>query len=430
MLLRNINEELEKLPVFKPKPEVLVIRDNPISVQLGLCSELGVFNEWDTISQKAIVTENPDLSQYKLIVASEDSYLSGVVEILNQYVKEGGNLILLGGFGWAQDNYYYNGSRTKFLNEVGVTQEHIWGDVLIDIDEPNPLGLSLIYEHLSSSLLGIPTSQLTSNHEIIGDFSFMDPGILIEDVNPLVLYHSKVNPEEGSILYWGVPKSNSHPLPEYEDVVESFIDEMNYTRYLYRAITKAYADNYLEMKGSLAKVGEENLIITQAQIEEDVILAGISNFNDNSMEIEYCLDLSRFDLETGIYDVYSLDNGSLIGKYETDEYMLEVSIVVESQGTRLLWITKEHSPEYSIKIFPRIPSDEDVEDFWPVEEQPPLPEPEPEPEPEQEPEPEPELEQLVEAEDETWISGYPIASFFLALIIFTLIRKRWISQPF
>ena len=423
----KLNAELEKLPVFKSKPDVLVIRDQPISVQLGLCSELGLFNEWDTISQKALIAEQPDLSQYKLIVASEDVYLSETVETLNQYVRDGGNLVLLGGFGWEQENYYYNGSRTRFLNEVGITQQHIWGDILIEIDESNLLDLSLSYEHLSSSLLGIPTSQLTSNHDSIGVFSFMDSGNLIDDVNPLVFYHNEENPNEGSILYWGVPKSNSHPLPEYEDVVESFIDEMNYTRYLYRTITRAYAVNYLGMSGSLAKKGEENLIITQAQIEEDVILAGISNFNEYSMEIQYSLDLDRFDFEYGTYDIYSLDKGSILGEITTDENIITISVEVEPQATRLLWITKENPPDYSIEIFPVVPSDEDVEDFWPVEAEP-IPEPEPEPEPEPQPEPEPDQPEVEEGEP--WIPGYPVTALTLAIILYTVIRKQWYRQAF
>jgi len=116
---------------------VLVIRDN-MNYQLGLCSELGVFSEWDAVSQRALIAEDLDLSEYRLVVASEDAYLSGVVERLNEYVKGGGNLLLLGGFGWEQDNFYYNGSRTEFLIEKGVNQEHIWGDLYFDVSEPEP----------------------------------------------------------------------------------------------------------------------------------------------------------------------------------------------------------------------------------------------------------------------------------------------------
>ncbi len=414
----SLNEELEKLPVFKPKPEVLVIRDNPISFQLGLCNELGVFNEWDIISQKALIAEKPDLSQYKLMVASEDSYFSETVEILNQYVREGGNLILLGGFGWEQVNYYYNGSRTEFLNEIGVTQAHIWGDMLFDIKEPNLLDLTLSYGHLSSSLLGIPTSQLTGNHQTIGKFYYMDEGTFINDVNPLVLYHNKSNPNEGSILYWGVPRSNSHPLPEYSDIVETFIQEMNDTRYLYRMITRAYASNYLKLTGSVAREGEENLIMSQAEVDEGVILAGISNFYEYQISTVYNLDLSRFNYESGLYTVYSLDENQLIGEFESQDNLLSIPIDIEPQGTRLLWISNGIRPDYYIDIFPKIPTDDDVRDFWPIEVQ----EPEPEPEPIQEPEPEPEPKSEPE-KTPRGIPGFTILSIMMGVLAGILIHE-------
>jgi len=96
----RLNKELVKLPPFEPRPQVLVIRDQMMSFQVGLCCDLGLFTEWDVVNQRTLAKNEMDLSRYKLIVASEDFYLDEVVERLNDYVKSGGNVVLLGGFGF------------------------------------------------------------------------------------------------------------------------------------------------------------------------------------------------------------------------------------------------------------------------------------------------------------------------------------------
>ena len=411
----TLNDELEELPVFTPRPQVLVIRDNMMSYQLGFCSELGVFSEWDAVSQMELVSQDIDLSAYELVVSTEDAYLDDVVERMNSYVREGGNLLLLGGFGWEQENYYHNGTRAEFLIERGVEQEHIWGDVAFNVSGGNPLGLNLQYVNLQSSVFGIPLEQLTENHQPIGEFSLTG-----EDENrsleccPLVLYHNASGQSEGSILYWGVPRSNSVPNEEYGDVVESFISEWNYTRYLYRLVARAFAGNYLRLNGTLLEEGLENMIITQAEVDEGVLLAGVSNFYQEPVEFTYTLDLSRFDYDPGTYWVHSLDEGTTMGWFESEGYTLNVPIEVASQGTRLLVISDGALElDYSIDVFPEVPTAEDVEEFWPIkttEEPEPQTEPEPEPEPEEETEPAPE-------QKGRGISGFPIISIVLGLAL-------------
>jgi hypothetical protein len=419
----RLNSELEKLPAFKPEPRVLVVRDSLISYQLGLCSELGLFNEWDAVNQRDLARDEFDLSGYQLVVASEDSWLSEAVEKLNGYVEDGGNLILLGGFGWEQTNFYYNGSRTEFLVERGIRQESRWGDIQFTIEEPNPLNLTLSYQHLESTLLGLPRSQLTGSHHPIGEYSYIDGGEAITDVCPLVLYHNESNPGEGSTLYFGVPLSKSYPAPELEDVVETFLDETNYTRYIYRVVTRAYAANYVEMDGSLARLGEENMIITQSSTEGGHVLAGVTNFYEEPRSVTYTLNLNRFDWSPGSYYVYSLSEGQELGLYESDDFDLEVPLYLLPRETCLLLISETRvSPEIAVDTFPNIPADEDVEDFWPVKE---IEETEPEPEPEPEPEKEQEVSPEPETETESWeIPAFPIASVIISLILITILYAR------
>jgi PKD repeat protein len=370
--INSLNEELSKLPRFKPKPQVLVIRDQMMSFQVGLCCDLGLFNEWDVVNQRTFAKKEMDLSQYRLIVVNEDRYYDEVVEKLNEYVKSGGNLVLLGGFGWDQTNIYDDEPRkSKFLMEEGVSQEHIWGNISINISPPNPLGLDLQYEYFSSSVLAISKNTLSENHHPVGEFYLADEqgSPIPMEYCPLVLYHNSSNPEEGSVLFWGVVSgpgpSLGIPDVQYEDVVEVFLPEWNYTRFLYRNVTRAFAENYIHMNGSLATSGTENMIITQSKMEEGVILAGISNYYPRAMNFNYTLDLDTFDLPDGEYWVHSLDENLTLGWFESQQSLLQVPLNIVANGTRLLLISqKQLEPSYSVNIFPNIPTPEEVEDLW------------------------------------------------------------------
>jgi len=364
----RLNNELSKLPPMKPRSQVLVIRDQMMSVQVGISVDLGLLNEWDVVNQRTFAGEM-DLSQYKLIISNEDRYLDGVVEKLNEFVESGGNLVLLGGFGWEQSNFYGNATRTsKFLIEEGVSQKHIWGDFEIDISEPNPLGLNLQCG-MRSSLLAIPEDGLTENHHPIGEFHILDEDGKPAPVegHPLVLYHDPSDPLQGSILYWGLP--STYPItgePDVEDVVEPFLPEYNYIRFLYRNVTRALTRNYLRLNTSITKSGLENMIITQSEIDEGTILAGISNYSPQTVSLNYTLDLDNFDLPEGGYWVHSLDENTTLGHYESEQALLEIPLTISTSGTRLLLISQSQpEPSYSVNVFPGIPTAEEAETLTP-----------------------------------------------------------------
>jgi len=365
----SLSRELGKLPTFKPRPEVLVIRDAPMSFQLGLCCDLGAFHEWDSADQLTIAEGGVDLSRYRLIVANEAGYLDGAVERLNDYVRSGGNLLLLGGFGRGQKNLYGNATReTLFLIEEGVTQKEIWGETLVEISKPNPLDLELQYKQDvgSDCILGLELSTLTDNHQAMGNFyEVVDGGSLKPlDSSLLVLYHNSSSSEEGWILYWGGLKTRVSPDEGHGDVVEAFIGELNHTRLVYREMSRAFAGSFLGLKGCVTESGEENVLITQSEVE-DGVLAGIMNNYPHGVDVDYVLDLGRFGLPPGEYWVHSLDGNVSLGRHASEGPILVAPIHVGAMETKLLLISqKELALSYLVDTSPEIPSPEEVVNLW------------------------------------------------------------------
>jgi hypothetical protein len=364
----RLSRELGKLPTFRPRPEVLVIRDIPMSFQLGLCCDLGAFHEWDSVDQLTMAEGGVDLSRYRLIVANEAGYLDGAVERFNEYVRSGGNLLLLGGFGRGQSNLYGNATReTLFLMEEGATQKEIWGETLVEVSKPNPLDLDLQYKQEvgGDCILGLELGTLTDDHQAIGNFYEVVGGGALKplDSSPLVLYHNSSSSEEGWVLYWGGLKTRTSD-EESGGVVETFIGELNHTRLVYREISRAFAGGFLGLEGCVAESGEENVLITQSEVE-DGVLAGIMNNYPHGVDIDYVLDLGRFGLPPGEYWVHSLDGNVSLGRHSSGGSVLEVPIHVGAMETRLLLISQEEpAPSYSVNTSPEIPSPEEVAGLW------------------------------------------------------------------
>lgn len=366
----RLSRELGKLPTFRPQPEVLVIRDTPMCFQLGVCCELGLLHEWDSADQFTIVKGGVDLSRYRLVIANEVGYLDEVVEELNEYVRSGGNLFLLGGFGRGRKNLYENATReARFLMEEGVSQKEIWGETLLEIARPNPLDLELRYKNEvgGDCILALELGTLTDDHHAMGSYyeTGGDGSLTPLDSSPLVLYHNSSNGEEGWVLYWGGQKTRTAPDEENGDVVEAFIRELSHTRLVYREVSRAFAGGFLGLRGCVAESGKENMLITQSAIGEGVILAGIMNHYPHVVDIDYVLDLGRFGLPPGEYWVHSLDQNTSLGRYDSQGPILEVPIRVGANGTRLLLISRqEPAPAYSVDTHPDIPSPEEVVGLW------------------------------------------------------------------
>jgi len=365
----KLSRELEKLPPMRPQPEVLVIREVPMSFQLGLACDLGILNEWDSATQTAVASDLVDLSRYRLVIANEAVYHDGVVERLNDYVRAGGNLLLLGGFGAGQRNFQDDGAReTAFLIEEAVTQETVWGEVAVSVSTPNPLNLELSYSHLNTSdaLLGIRLDTLTESHQPLGEFLSVsgDRSTTPLDCSPLVLYRNSSRPEEGWTLYWGGQLTRAEAEEGFEDIVEAFIPDLKQTRSIYRDLVRAFAGRLLGI-GASTNSRTEEMMITQTEVGEGVILAGISSHQPETTNLNYALDLDRFGLAQGEYWVHSLDQNRSLGAFESKGDLLEVPIEVEAHGTRLLLISRTRpNPSYSVDVSPEVPTVEEATGLW------------------------------------------------------------------
>ena len=252
--------------------------------------------------------------------------------------------------------------------EEAVTQETVWGEVAVSVSTPNPLNLELSYSHLNTSdaLLGIRLDTLTESHQPLGEFLSVngDGSTTPLDCSPLVLYRNSSRPEEGWTLYWGGQLTRAEAEEGFEDVVEAFIPDLRQTRSIYRALVRAFAGRLLGI-GASTNSRTDEMMITQTEVSEGVILAGISSHQPETTNLNYALDLDRFGLAQGEYWVHSLDQNRSLGAFESKGDLLEVPIEVEAHGTRLLLISRTRpNPGYSVDVSPEVPTAEEATGIW------------------------------------------------------------------
>jgi len=204
---------------------------------------------------------------------------------------------------------------------------------------------------------------LNKNYYPIGDFFLIEEDGTprkLED-NPLVLYHDTSNPKSGWILYWGAMHSSRIPGVTWETYGESQeVEKYQAIRFLNQEVARAFA-NFLNLSSSISTRDNENILITQAKMEDEIVLVGISNFNPERRSITYSLDLDHFNLLAGEYWVHSLDENASVGRFGSNASRLELVVDVPANGTRLFLISQARpEPPYSVEIFPKIPSAEDL----------------------------------------------------------------------
>ena len=361
MYTTRLNRELAKLPVVKPEPQVLVISGEYVpDPEMGLFSDLGLFTEYDIVDQRFLAKKDTDLSKYKLIVIAQWKYYDEVVNKLNDYVADGGNLIFLGGTGFSTSNIYGNETRkTKFLIEEGAVQSGVSGHVKIDISGPNMLNLELGYDAGDIDCFMLRVEDLKFKYSPVGDFWKVEADGATRKIegHPLVLYHDESNPDSGWVLYWGLRKASRNPSFSWanrEDVED--------TNFLYREVCRAFALNFLKLNSSVSSKDTENILITQSKLNNETVLAGLSNFNLENRSITYSLDLGHFGLRDGEYWVHSLDKNATIGLFESSASMLEIPLDLPgNNATKLLLISQEKpEPASSIEIFPKRPGADDI----------------------------------------------------------------------
>ncbi|MFQ6123594.1 MAG: hypothetical protein ACE5R6_03180 [Candidatus Heimdallarchaeota archaeon] len=82
--------------------------------------------------------------------------------------------------------------------------------------------------------------------------------------------------------------------------------------FLYRKVFRAFA-KFLNISNNVSIKDNENILITQAKLDEETILVGFSNFYSEYRSITYSLDLTPFGLQDGNYWVHSLDMNAIAG---------------------------------------------------------------------------------------------------------------------
>jgi hypothetical protein len=359
MYTNSLCRELAKLPVLKPEPQVLGVGGEFTNLfGGGYFGALDIFAEYDAVNQRFFAKSDMDLSKYKLIVISEWKYYEETVRKLNDYVEEGGNVIFLGGMGFPYNVYANETRRNRLLIEENAVQGGTQlGHIRIDISKPNMLGMDLDYDGQFHETYVLEIGELNENYHPIGDFYLIEEDTSTRRIDPpLVLYHNKSNPRSGWILYGGAFRSSRTPGVTSENYEEYQVTE-NYRdmKFLYKEVFRAFA-NFLNITGSISTTETENIIITQSKLEDETVLAGVSNLNLENRNLTYSLDLSHLGLPDGEYWVHSLDENAIVGQFESEDSSLVFTVDVGVNGTRLYLISQQKpAPHYSIEIFPEIP---------------------------------------------------------------------------
>lgn len=349
LYINQLNRELMKLPVIKPQPQVLVIGHYDFA-------ELGLFAEYDTVSQRCFVKADLDLSRYKLIVVAAHRFYEETVLKLNDLVRAGGNVIFLGGTGYGYRNMMDTGAReNRFLVEGDAPVSALGGYIEINITEPNLLGISLQYEDWFHYSLTLHPEALGETYHPIGDFWWIDEDGTRSKAEgyPLLLYHEGVDPTKGWMLYWGLQTSSRSP-----ETTWSNYDEVD-LRFLHREICRPFTVNLLGLEDFIATEEKEGLVIAESKLGSGDVFVGIQNTSTQARAFTYSLDLERFGLAQGKYWVYSIDEDLTLGGFESEATHLRFDMSLDEKVVKMLVISSsELKPPYSVETAPLIPRPE------------------------------------------------------------------------
>lgn len=193
--INEINRELMALPVFNCSPKVLEISEYDTA---GESKGIGLL-EWDNTNQIRASKAGFDLSKYCLVIVKDQpSLISDFVTKLNQYVEDGGNLVLLGSTGSSLTDPFGQPRPRLMIENGDIDYQHSYDSMTFTLMGDNPLKLSL----------ELPVSDV-ARHGISFTFSPNHQTINIEvpeesqGYHPLVLYHDESDPDSGHVFYNG-----------------------------------------------------------------------------------------------------------------------------------------------------------------------------------------------------------------------------------
>ncbi len=195
--INELHRQSMYLPVFNSTPFVLEVED-----LRGLTASLGVgLTEWDCSNQQLVAREDYDLSRYELVVIRNQNYImEEFADTINQYVSNGGNIIVAGSTGNTGNNQTDQPRMTRLPHEPSLIQYNTVSDSYAEITMPNALDVSV--SSFARDWTGIripPTANLT------GDYIAVKTGLAMEDqlYYPIVLYQNSSQPGSGYVLYFG-----------------------------------------------------------------------------------------------------------------------------------------------------------------------------------------------------------------------------------
>ena len=201
--IANFYEEGRHLRTLDCNPPVLVI-----GAEQGIATtKAHGLTSWDISNQRLVISGSVNLTDYGLVVIEDQVFLwEKLVDQLNAYVANGGNLVLLGSNGGSLENETGQ-LRQNFLEyeTFDVTYQTYQDGERLFLDIPNAFDL-----HVESEESIVRTSV---NFTMTEDFTLLTTSFPEEDIDgqySMFIYQNQSNPLAGQVFYCGL--SNTEEL--------------------------------------------------------------------------------------------------------------------------------------------------------------------------------------------------------------------------
>ena len=195
--ISNFYEEGRHLRPLDCSPPVLVI-----GAERGLATtEAAGLTSWDITNQRLVTSGSVNLTDYDLVVLEDQVFLwENLVDKINEYVANGGNLVLLGSNGGSLENEF--GQLRQNLLEYesfDVTYQTYHDEERLYLDIPNMFDL---YVESEESVV-----RTSVNFTMTEDFILLNTSFPEENINgqySMFIYQNQSNPLAGQVFYCGL----------------------------------------------------------------------------------------------------------------------------------------------------------------------------------------------------------------------------------
>lgn len=316
--LNAINKDLMTLTRFTPQPKVLVIGLGPSGAY-----KIGLFKEYDTVSEDFLAVRDFDLTPYDIIFVFGEVPYNEVVAKLNDYVRAGGNLVLATTLLPQTPQSEYGRRDAKFLfEEHGYGTEYgLDASVTIEVNSTDTLKFEFHYDDPSFQSATFAVTQDSGCFYPIG--RYIIGGNEYTKGYPSFLY--KAQSEHGWTLYNGYVR--------YEETHEQAM-------LIWNTFFRAFALNLLDMPEHISSEEQKGALITPAKVGEDKLLIGMVN-NVTAKSFTYALNLDRFGLADGSYYVYHWENSQLYGEFTSSQGELSFPVDLPANDVQLFVVSKQ-----------------------------------------------------------------------------------------